>query len=266
MKEFLKKKEYIITGIVVFLLLVYVLFPNAVKYYIYDAFHTSNKYYFDAGVSYVEKGKIKYAEGSFKRALRFKGNIFSVDKKDAAQLEALFNLGVLNYKYYKNYSKAVFYFNKYLALFPNSPHKDEIYKVINFILSQDDSTKNIKAKELKAKGNDAFFRKNYKEALKYYEQANQLDPSYVEVYNNIATVYFAMKEFDKAIEYWKACLLFTPDDVSLYINIALAYETELKKYREAVKYYKMFLDKAAPDDSRRKLVEQKIEYINKNLL
>ncbi len=271
-KKYLKK-EYIILFIIVLLILLYILFPAQLKYYVFDSLHTSTKYYFDAGVKYVEKGDIQYAIGSFKRALRFEDEKFSINPRDVAQLESLFNLGVINYKYLKDYPKAMFYFNKYLDVFPEdvakgviNPHKKDIYNVVNFILGQDDTTKNAKAKELKTKGNAEFFNKNYKEALKYYEQANKIDPAYIEVYNNIATVYFEMKNFKKAIEYWKTCLLFTPDDLSLYINIALAYETSLKDYKNAVKYYELYLKKAPPNAPQRKLVQQKIDYINKKFL
>ncbi len=273
--EYYKKygTNFIVVAFLAFILLIYSLIiivsPHTgkkifyyVRYSTYDTFHTSSKYFFETGVFYNEQGLYNLASNTFKRALHIKGDVFNLNPQDLYQLESLYNLGVIHYMYLKQYSKAVYYFNKYLEIFPKNlknPHKEDIYKVVNFILSMDDKTKNAQAKSMKSVGNDFYFKKDYDKAIEYYLKALALDPSYVEVYNNLAAVYLQMNDFENAVKYWKITLMFSPDELDLYINTALALEEKLKKYKEAIYYYEGFLENAPKNDARRPIVEQKIK-------
>ena len=56
------------------------------------------------------------------------------------------------------------------------------------------------AEECKEKGNLAYKKKNWQEALDHYNQALELNPNEITYINNKAAVYFAMNEFQKCIE------------------------------------------------------------------
>ena len=60
--------------------------------------------------------------------------------------------------------------------------------------------KKKEAEAVKAKGNDFYKQRNFPEALKYYQQAIDLNPDETTFYSNKSAVYFEMKEFEKCIE------------------------------------------------------------------
>jgi tetratricopeptide (TPR) repeat protein len=239
-------------------------------YNLYDILHTETEYFFKKGVYYEEIGLHNLAIGSFKRALKYKKGEFSINPQDLYQLESLYNLGVIYYMQKKDYPRALSYFNHYLEIFPETeeiknPHKEDIYKVINYILSMDDKTTNIEAKRLKEQGNEYFFNKNYDKAIECYINALKLDPGYVEVYNNLASCYFYKNDLSNAVKFWKIVLLFEPNNLDLYINIALACETSLNKPNEAIYYYEQFIEKAPPSDQRVPLAKEKVKQLNTQL-
>lgn len=253
----------------IIIILIFAIAPTRyfVKYYLWDSVHFKPKYFFKQGVKYEENTYYNYAIGSFKRALRLKGVEFNIDPRNLYQLESLFNLGVVYYQQKKDYVRSMFYFNKYIDLLDRigakNPHEKEIYRVINYMLAQDDSSKNQQARNLKNQGNEAYFKKEFELALEHYKKALTADPSYTEVYNNIATTYFQMGDFKNAVDYWKLTLLFTPDELDIYINIALAYETQLKDHEQAIKYYNKLKSRLKPNDPRYIEAETRIANIKK---
>jgi tetratricopeptide (TPR) repeat protein len=263
----------IIAGLLLLYLIIVLIFPRTgksigyfFKYHTYDAIHSETSYFFNVGVKYEESGFHHFAVGSFKRALRFKGDVYSVNPQDLYQLESLYNLGVLYYKEIKDYPRAMHYFSKYLEIFPKNvenPHKEDIYKVINYILSLDDQTKNMEAKKMKNVANQHYFKGNYQKAVEHYLKAIALDPGYVEVYNNLGTAYLQMNDFKNAVKYWKITLMFDPNDLDLYINLALAYHEKLKDYGKAMEYYEKFIEVAPQNDKRILLVRERIDMIKK---
>ncbi|MBN1899615.1 MAG: tetratricopeptide repeat protein [Spirochaetes bacterium] len=265
----------IMVGIILLYLIIFILSPmtgrnisSFFKYHIYDALHNETSYLFDAGVKYEESGFHYFAIGSFKRALRFKGDMYSVNPQDLYQLESLYNLGVLYYKEEKDYPRSMHYFSKYLEIFPKNvenPHKDDIYNVINYILSLDDKTRNVEAKKMKNVANQYYFKGDYEKAIEHYLKAIALDPGYVEVYNNLGTAYLQMNDFKNAVKYWKITLMFDPNDIDLYINLALAYHEKIKDYSRALEYYEKFMEKAPQNDGRMALVRERIEALKKQV-
>lgn len=274
-----KNIKIILPGFIILLLLLIPPSRNLLKYNLWDPAHITSEYFFKTGVRYEEKKYINYAIGSFKRALKLHDNKFNIEPGDLYQVESLFNLGVLYYQNLKNYPQAIYYFSEYMDIFnklkavnPNvkNVHEEEILKVVNFMLAIDDSSKNPQARILKNKGNDAYFKKDFTNALNYYKDSLKLDPSYVEVYNNIATTYFELGDFRNAVDFWKMTLLFMTDlsnpetfqeTLSLYINIALACEEHLKKYDDAVYYYEKYIEKVPPDDPGLNEAKARIERI-----
>ncbi len=259
-----QNKKIIILAVIVLLALIISPSRNFLKYNIWDSMHMSPEFFFKTGVKYEEIKYMKYAVGSFKRALRMEKGRFNLDPRNLYQLESLFNLGVIYYQHLKNYPRALYYFSNYMEIFEKlgvkNPHEKDILDVINYILSIDDSTKNARAKALKKKGTRAYFEKDYQSASEYFQQALTLDPSYVEAYINLATTYLQMGDFKNAVEYWKICLLFNPEEkLDIFINLALAYEHRIKNYEEAANYYEKFVESAQASDQRINVAKMKIQ-------
>lgn len=55
------------------------------------------------------------------------------------------------------------------------------------------------AEEVKNKGNEAFKKKNFNEAINLYEEAVKLNPSEPLYYNNKAAAYIELKDYDSAL-------------------------------------------------------------------
>lgn len=55
------------------------------------------------------------------------------------------------------------------------------------------------AEDMKNKGNEAFKKKNFNEAINLYEEAIKLNPSEPLYYNNKAAAYIELKDYDAAL-------------------------------------------------------------------
>lgn len=84
---------------------------------------------------------------------------------------------------------------------------------------------------------------DFKNALKYYEQAELLNADSVWTLRRIAACYKAIGNSQKALEYYNRVSIVKPDDLNVSLNIGHCY-LEMGNYREAIKnYYKVeFLD------------------------
>ena len=70
-------------------------------------------------------------------------------------------------------------------------------------------------------------------ALKYYERASKVDPTYADAQNNIGTIWYQRKKFGKAIKAYQKAINIRSDMAVLYSNLAYAYFGD-KKYQEAI--------------------------------
>jgi Flp pilus assembly protein TadD len=85
-------------------------------------------------------------------------------------------------------------------------------------------------------------------ARKSYEQALKLKPNYVEVMNNLGTVYYARKSFRRAISWYNKALKAAPEDpksASIYMNLGTALFAR-KQYDKATVAYQTAM-KIDPD-------------------
>ena len=60
--------------------------------------------------------------------------------------------------------------------------------------------KKKEAEALKAKGNDFYKKRDFDEALKFYQQAIDANPDETTFYSNKAACYFEKKDYEKCIE------------------------------------------------------------------
>jgi len=78
-------------------------------------------------------------------------------------------------------------------------------------------------------------------ARRSYERALKLKPDYVEVMNNLGTVYYARKSFRRAISWYNKALKVAPQEsksASIYMNLGTAYFAR-KQYAKAIETYQI---------------------------
>ena len=67
------------------------------------------------------------------------------------------------------------------------------------------------------KNGDALFEKgNFNEAIEEYQKTTELDPDYVDAYNNWGIALANLKKYEEAIEKYKKALEIDPDYVYAY--------------------------------------------------
>jgi tetratricopeptide (TPR) repeat protein len=74
-------------------------------------------------------------------------------------------------------------------------------------------------------------------ALKYYERASKVDPSYADAQNNIGTIWYQRKKYGKAIRAYQRAINIRGDMAVLHSNLAYAYFGD-KKYLEAISSFR----------------------------
>src|SRR6184192_4284415 len=77
-------------------------------------------------------------------------------------------------------------------------------------------------------------------ALKYYERASKVDPTYADAQNNIGTIWYQRKKYGKAIKAYQKAINIRSDMAVLYSNLAYAYFGD-KKYQEAISSFRQAL-------------------------
>ncbi len=81
-----------------------------------------------------------------------------------------------------------------------------------------------KVKPFVDNGFKAFQEKNYKEAIKQWEQALKINPKLDYLYMNLGVCYYFTKKREKALELWKKYKELRPNDASVYNSIGGYYK------------------------------------------
>jgi tetratricopeptide (TPR) repeat protein len=77
-------------------------------------------------------------------------------------------------------------------------------------------------------------------ALKYYERASKVDPTYADAQNNIGTIWYQRKKYSRAIKAYQKAITIRSDMAVLHSNLAYAYFGD-KKYQEAISSFRQAL-------------------------
>jgi tetratricopeptide (TPR) repeat protein len=77
-------------------------------------------------------------------------------------------------------------------------------------------------------------------AIKYYERAVKVDPTYADAENNIGTIWYQRKRYGKAIRAYQKAINLRKDMPVLYSNLAYAY-FEDKKYEQSLASFRQAL-------------------------
>jgi tetratricopeptide (TPR) repeat protein len=78
-------------------------------------------------------------------------------------------------------------------------------------------------------------------AMRNYNMALRLNPTYAEAINNIGTVFYAQKKLRPAIKQYQKALEYAPRSASIYSNLGTAYFSR-KKYNDAFAAYQKALE------------------------
>jgi tetratricopeptide (TPR) repeat protein len=77
-------------------------------------------------------------------------------------------------------------------------------------------------------------------AMKYYERAVKVDPTYADAENNIGTIWYQRKKYGKAIKAYQKAIAIRSDMPVLHSNLAYAYFGG-KKYEQAIASFRQAL-------------------------
>src|SRR5205823_4887619 len=77
-------------------------------------------------------------------------------------------------------------------------------------------------------------------ALKYYERASKVDPTYADAQNNIGTIWYQRKKYGKAIRAYEHAIKIRSDMAVLYSNLGYAYFGD-KKYEQSIVAFRQAL-------------------------
>ena len=96
------------------------------------------------------------------------------------------------------------------------------------------------AEEWKILGNVELESANYKEAIKYYQKALEVDSNYFDAYFNTGLAFYYMQELDKAIEFYNKAITIKDTIADTYLILGRIY-VEKENFEEAM----LYIEKAA---------------------
>jgi len=102
------------------------------------------------------------------------------------------------------------------------------------------------AVEMFNKGSGHLNKKEYPQAIRYFERAVALDSSYIDAYNNLGLIFYETDVYDSATHYLLLSLQRAPNNTAALQNMALVQEKQ-GQLLIALSYYKKIID-VAPND------------------
>jgi tetratricopeptide (TPR) repeat protein len=90
------------------------------------------------------------------------------------------------------------------------------------------------AHELVSQADEAFRKKEFKKAERFYLQAATKDPENARIYNRLGVIYLQTKNYKDAVEAFRGALRFDDRVASRHYNISLAYMGK-RDFRSAIK-------------------------------
>ncbi|MBS1487333.1 MAG: tetratricopeptide repeat protein [Bacteroidetes bacterium] len=94
-------------------------------------------------------------------------------------------------------------------------------------------SKQSRMQQLLLKGNIASKDRNWQQALRYYEQATQMNDCFADAWNNAGTVYFEQKRYEQALASYDKALTCDPHFLNALINRANT-TYQLKEYYRSI--------------------------------
>jgi tetratricopeptide (TPR) repeat protein len=116
------------------------------------------------------------------------------------------------------------------------------------MVSCGEAGRNQKKKHLLHKGNIATKEKLYDQAIRYYNEALEIDPKFAQAYNNLGIVYWKAGEYKRAQDALNKALNSDPDFVDAYFNRSNVL-IELGNYQQSLKDLKSIENVYRPEEA-----------------
>lgn len=116
----------------------------------------------------------------------------------------------------------------------------------------------------RAKGYDAQQRKQFDQAIIYYQKAIAIDPAYPMPHNDLGIAYEEKGWFDRAEEEYLKAIAVDPHFVDAYANLALLYE-RLGQLEKALVYWKKRVDFGHPNDPWTRRAIDRLSLLSKQI-
>lgn len=107
-------------------------------------------------------------------------------------------------------------------------------------LAEQKNNREFMANQYAKKGYDLQEKKDFNGAIAAYSKAIELNPDYMEVYNNMGNAYFAIGQMEKAIALYEKVIVLRPDCAEAYNNMGMAY-VHLGKSKKAISLFEKAL-------------------------
>ena len=118
----------------------------------------------------------------------------------------------LNLPEYPDHSFPVFIYNAFSYDVKKTHHPTKIehkyYKESKFLVE---------------KGNNYFFKKDYRNAIRHYEDALKVNPKYIYAYHNIAVSWLMMNEYNNSINAFNKLIGSYPENGYAYLYLTINY-------------------------------------------
>lgn len=175
--------------------------------------------------TWVDMGVIYHNLNNFDEAKSCYEACLKIDPNHAITLR---NIGLLYENLKKDNKTAISYYQKALKANPNyvAPRKN---------LMRLKSSKKETAEDWNSEGEVYFEQKKYKEALKHFKKANELNPGERLYWHNVGKAYHWLGKNKDAIKYFEKANAISPH-FDTYLHMGWAYRN-LKKYEKALECY-----------------------------
>ena len=92
-----------------------------------------------------------------------------------------------------------------------------------------------------AQGKDAFYKKDYKTAIKGFKEIIRKDQTFHRAYMKIVDAYLGLKKPEEGIEFFRNLIKGNPSQAYSYLGLGYIYE-KTKQYKKAIKEYKKVIE------------------------
>jgi len=165
---------------------------------------------YDLGLIYYSRGRFDEAIGHYQKAVGLKADY-------GPAINSLGNA----YAGKKDWDKAIFYYNKVID--------DILYATPHFTYA--------------GLGNAYYYKGELERSEKYYLEALQIKPEFVNALQGLAQTYIAMGRIPEAVEKLEKAVRIMPDSPALHLQLAKAYQQALE-FQKAYNSYRKVVDLA----------------------
>ncbi|MFC1508334.1 tetratricopeptide repeat protein [Candidatus Omnitrophota bacterium] len=193
---------------------------------------------------YFYKAYFEDDKKNYKQAMYYYKKVLEIDKFD---LEAGYNLSVLEYKVFGNHFDAYSRLKLLSALYKSAKVHHTLGHLLSAYMGNFEEALHHFQKTIELDPNNAMANyncalslqnlKDYKNALKYYKKAISLRPNYIDAYINIATILESMRDFKGSKKYYKKALEIKESDCHIHYNLGVMLSLYGEDYFEAKKHF-----------------------------